>query len=428
MSQKIGFWAVFALVTGSQIGSGVFMLPASLAPFGLYSLAGWLIAGAGAIALALVFAALCSRYPKTGGPHVYVKEAFGPIAGFLTGWTYWVISWVSTTAVIIASIGYLTPLIGVHSPAVHLLLQLTLLFAITALNFRGVKAAGNAEFILTLLKMVPLVAMPVAALFYFNVDNFVMDATVSAAPLSQTLSRVTLLTLWGFIGLESATTPAESVENPSKTIPRAVVLGTIAVAVLYVVNSIGIMGVIPGAELAQAKAPYADAARFVLGGNWHLVISAIASIVCIGTLNAWMLASGQISLGLAQDDLMPAFFKRCNKFGAPYWGLSFCCMGIVPLLILTANENLAQQMNDIIDFSVVAFLFVYSLCCLSLIRVLLRERSAKVIGALVCGVIALAFCGWVIYETPMKTLLISSLFTLSGIPVYVGRSLLRARM
>ncbi len=116
MSRKIGFWSVFALVTGSQIGSGVFMLPANLAPYGFYSLAGWLFSGAGAIALALVFAGLCARFPQTGGPHVYVHHAFGRGWAFFTGWTYWVISWVSTTAVVVVSIGYLTPIIGHQSP------------------------------------------------------------------------------------------------------------------------------------------------------------------------------------------------------------------------------------------------------------------------------------------------------------------------
>src|SRR5580704_3865971 len=106
MSQKIGFWAVFALVAGSQIGSGVFMQPASLAPFGLYGLFGWLISGAGAIALALVFAWLCANFPKTGGPCVYMQEAFGPVVGYFTGWTYWVISWVSTTVLFVAAVGY----------------------------------------------------------------------------------------------------------------------------------------------------------------------------------------------------------------------------------------------------------------------------------------------------------------------------------
>ena len=149
MSKKMGFWSVFAIVTGSQIGSGVFMLPASLAPYGKFSIYGWLISAIGAICLSLVFSGLCQRFPRTGGPHAYAKAMFGYTAAFFTGWTYWVISWVSTTAVIIASISYLSPFIGSPSPFVYLLLELVLLISITYLNLKGVKAAGKAEFVLT---------------------------------------------------------------------------------------------------------------------------------------------------------------------------------------------------------------------------------------------------------------------------------------
>ncbi len=421
ISRKMGFWSIFALVTGSQIGSGVFMLPTSLAPFGLYGLAGWLLSGLGAITLALVFGQLCAWFPKTGGPHVYVNEAFGQSAAFFTGWTYWVISWVSTTVVIVASIGYLTPLIGLHSSFVTLSLEVALLLIITLLNFRGVNAAGRVEFLLTVLKIVPLCIIPLLALFYFDIGNFYVDASVASLPLSQLLSRVTLLTLWGFIGLESATTPAESVVNPSKTIPHALIAGTVCVALLYLANSLAIMGVIPGAQLMNSNAPYADAARIIFGGNWHLIISVIASVICIGTLNAWTLTSSQIALGLAQDGLMPALFGYKNKYDAPFWGLTISCIGIITLLTMTASNSLASQILTIIDFSVTAFLFVYALCCLAFFKILLQKKEAfsNKLPLILYGLVALAFCCWIIYETPLASIVIASLFTISGLPFYL---------
>lgn len=418
--RKMSFWSVFALVTGSQIGSGVFMLPANLASFGSYGLIGWIISGIGAVALALVFAQLCAWFPKTGGPHVYVHQAFGTSAAFFTGWTYWVISWISTTVVITASVGYLTPLIGTNAAAVNVCLEIALVIMIMLLNFKGVTVAGNMEFVLTLLKFVPLFIIPAAALFYFDSYNFIVDASVASYSLSQIISRVTLLTLWGFIGLESATTPAESVENPSSTIPRAIVLGTLSVALLYLVNSLAIMGIIPGNELMTSNAPYADASRMIFGGNWHLIISLIAAVICIGTLNAWTLTSGQIALGLAQDGLMPAIFRRKNKLGAPYWGLAVSCLGTIPLLIMTAHEHLATQILTIIDFSVTAFLFVYALCCLAFFRILMQKSATtrNISIHIFYGIIALAFCIWVIYETPLQVIATASLFALSGLPCY----------
>jgi APA family basic amino acid/polyamine antiporter len=282
MSQKIGFWAVFALVAGSQIGSGIFMQPASLAPYGRYSIYGWLISATGAITLALVFSWLCSKYPKTGGPCVYAEAAFGQTTGFFVGWTYWIISWVSTTVLFVASIGYLSPLLGHPSANVRLVLELLLLFFLTWLNLRGVVAAGKAEFILSLLKVIPLFLLPAIAIFYFDSGNLVVDPNViNKNQISDALGSVALLTLWGFIGLETATTAAGAVENPSKTIPKAIFWGTLFVALLYMFNSIAIMGLIPGPELALSKAPYADVAQSIFGGSWHLVVSAIAAIVCI---------------------------------------------------------------------------------------------------------------------------------------------------
>lgn len=166
MSNKIGFWAIFALVISSQIGSGIFMLPISLAPYGMYSLISWIISGLGAISLALVFASLCAKFPETGGPHVYVKHAFGPAAAFFVGWTYWVISWVSTTAVIVVGVGYLTPFFHEDIQNVHLFLEMLLLTIITLINFRGVATAGRVEFLLTVIKISVLLVIPIAALFF----------------------------------------------------------------------------------------------------------------------------------------------------------------------------------------------------------------------------------------------------------------------
>lgn len=422
--QKLHFWAVFSLVTSSQIGTGIFVSLVSLAPFGLFSLAAWFIAGIGAVALALVFAQLCSWMPKTGGPHVYVHHAFGPTLGFFTGWTYWVISWVSTTTVIVAAVSYLTPYVG-HNQNLHILLGITLLIAITYLNCLGVSTAGRAEFVLTILKVVPLLCVPLLGLYHFNIDHFSLDPTKALLSTKELLSPAILIAFYGFIGLESATTPAGSVENPSKTISRAVVLGTLCVAGLYILNSIGIMGAIPSKQLTESHAPYADVVQSILGGNWHLVISFIASIICIGTLNAWMLTSGQIALGLTQDGFLPEFFGRTNKYGAPFISLALSCVGIIPLLIMTGTGTLASQINVIIDVSATTFLFVYGMCCLAFFKYLIQQKHDFFSLLLLCcyGGVALSFCAWVLLSTSLYTLAMASLFILSGIPFFLWFSM-----
>lgn len=416
MANKIGFLTIFALVISSQIGSGIFMLPVSLAPYGIYSFISWVISGLGAISLALVFALLCAKFPETGGPHIYVKHAFGPTAAFFVGWTYWVISWVSSTAVVVASVGYLTPLFYGDMSHLRLLLELLLFVIITLINLRGVTAAGSVEFVLMIIKITALFSIPVIALFHFDRDNFVVSSEISRLTISQILARSTLLTMWCFIGLESATAPAGSVNNPAKTIPRAIVLGTVCVAIIYLINSFAIMGLINGDELANSKAPYVDAIKIMFSGNWHLIISIIAFIVCVGSLNAWVLASGQVALGLAENKLMPQFFTKKNRYDSPFWGIVISSLGTSILLIFTSSDNFAKQITSIIDFSVISFLFVYLACILAFLKFFIQEKSCY---KLLIGVIATVFCCWIVFETPIKTLLIASLFTVSGIPIYL---------
>ncbi len=417
MSKKIGFWSVFALVTGSQIGSTILVAPASLAQYGVFSLVGWLISGFGAIALCFVFASLCARFPETGGPHTYVNHLFGRTAAFFTGWTYWVVSWVSSTIVVITAVGALSPFLGDISKFSELALQIFLLLVIGFLNLKGVRAAGRAELILMLMKFAPLIIIPLAALFYFDVKNFVISDQVAAVPVSSILSKVVLLTFFGFIGLECATVPAGDIDQPKKTIPKAIIVGTLSVALLYVFNSVGIMGIMPSAELAQSKAPYVDASKIIFGGNWHFLIALVASITCIGSLNAWVLASSQIVFGLAQDGLMPKIFAKKNQNEAPYFSVIISCAGTIPLLILTTNDNMAAQISLIVDFSVTAFLFVYLACCFALIKFQLKEEEVS-FPQLLCGILAAIFCFWVIYETPIKSLCVAMLFVCTGIPVY----------
>jgi len=416
-SNKIGFWPLFALVTGSQIGSGVFMLPSILAPYGPYAIAGWILSGLGAIALAMVFAQLCQEYPETGGPHVYVEKAFGRSAGFFTGWTYWVISWISTTVVFAACVGYLSPLLGTNNPLILVGIQIMLLLSTTALNLRPAGTVGKAESLLTSLKFIPLLAIPALILYRFSFNNIVLSHTIAALPTSTILSQTTLLTLWGFIGLESATAPAGLVKNPGRTIPLAIIIGTASVAALYLFNSISIMGALPSALLSTSAAPYAEAVQAVFGGSWHLIISLISALVCLSTVNAWTLTSGQIALGLAEANLLPAFFKKKNRHGAPYWPLIISCIGTIPLLILLSSKSLAHQVSTIIDFSVTSFLFVYLACCAAFIQLLITKKAKKW-SSWLAVLIASFFCLWILCSIPGQMLLKAIWFTLSGVPMY----------
>jgi APA family basic amino acid/polyamine antiporter len=416
-SNKIGFWAVLAIVIGSQIGSGVFMLPATLAPFGIYSIGGWIVSGIGAISLSMVFANLCAQYPKTGGPHVYINAVFGKTIAFFTGWTYWVVSWVSTTTVIIAATGYIAALFDISDEGIYLLIELSLLFAVCFINLFGVCIAGRAESILTALKFLPLFVIPACAMFFYDSSNLAPQNYIEGNADFSSLAQAALITLWGFIGLECATAPAGSVVRPEVTIPKALIIGTIIVALVYVFNSVAIMGLMPAEMLNVSRAPYVDAAKVIFGGNWHMVISGVAAIVCVGTLNAWVLTSGQIALGLSEDGMMPKIFSKKSHRGAPYVGVIVSCLGIVPVLLMSATKSIASAVSIVIEFSVVSFLFIYLLCSVANIFVIWRNKSISF--HYLSSFIACLFCVWVISQSDLENIMISTFFTLTGIPVYI---------
>ena len=252
MAKKLNFRSVVALVIGSQIGSGIFLLPTSLAPFGPISLLGWLLSGMGALLLALVFSQLSMHTSQGGGPHVYIERAFGRKAAFFTAWTYWLISWASSIAVIVAAIGYLSPIIGISGPVLTLSLELIIITVITGINIKSASLAGSCEIFLSFLKCAPLILIPIAGFFFLKAEYF---EPIPGVPFVSSLNTTTLLTFWGFIGVETATTAAGIVENPTKTIPKAVLLGTIVVAAIYFLNSFAVMGVVPPDVLATSQAP-----------------------------------------------------------------------------------------------------------------------------------------------------------------------------
>ena len=416
--KKIGFGSVLAIVFSSQIGSGIFMLPSTLAPFGVYGIFGWCFAGIGAILLAMVFAELCSRFPRTGGPHTYVREMFGEIPSFFVGWAYWLVSWVSTSVVIISSIAYLTPLLGDLDLSTSLILEIALLLIITGVNCRSVELAGKLEIVLTAFKFIPFVIVPAILIWSFDSANIAISSNYASLPPLKIAVMVSILCFWGFIGLECATTPAESVCNPSKTIPRAIIFGTCAVALVYFVNSAAIMGVVPAAKLATSEAPFVDAVSMVGGRNISLLLSLIASIVCIGTLNAWMLASAQISLGLAQDGLLPKFFATKNVNNAPYVSVLISAIGMMPILVLTKDKGLAEQISYIINFSVLAFIMVYIACCFVFLKIVIAEKKW---GKTTIGVLALGFCLLMIADSSAQSICISLSFFISGAPLLLFR-------
>ena len=270
LKRSMGLWMATALVVGNMVGSGIFTLPAVLAgEAGPASILALVFTGIGAMLLALVFANLGRAHPRTGGPYYFARRAFGDFVGFQTAWAYWIAAWVGNAAIAVAFAGYL----GVFWGDVNTTNWLAALVAVgaiwlfTLVNILGARETGVAQVVTTVLKFVPLAVIGIVGLFYIKGGNFT-PFTPANGGFDWHINAAATLALWAFIGLESATVPAEEVKDPERTIPRATILGTLATTLLYVVALVAIVGVLSQAALAGSSAPFADAANAIWGGTF----------------------------------------------------------------------------------------------------------------------------------------------------------------
>src|SRR5690606_41075171 len=243
-------------------------LPASLAAYQGAGLVAWLLSAAGAVALALVFSRLSRRMPAAGGLYAYTRESFGPALGFLVFWGYWLSSVATLSALAVAFVGYLDPFMSgiVRQPVLAALLAVGAIWLLVGVNVVGAAAAGRTQILTVALKLLPLLVVGIGGLLAFQPSSFAWpEATSEVSGAGQVVAAMTL-TLWAFLGLETATIPADSVRDTARTIPRPTVVGTIATAVIYIVATVGVLSVVRVPTLRASAAPVGVRAAALFGG------------------------------------------------------------------------------------------------------------------------------------------------------------------
>ena len=420
-ARTIGFWTAVALVMGNMIGSGVFLLPASLAPYGGISLVGWLVSTAGAVLLALVFARLARLNPATGGPYAYTRRAFGDLPGFLVAWGYWISVWSANAALSVAFVGYLDPFIPriVRNPISAAGLAVGTLWLLTAVNFRGVRTAGRVQVVTTALKILPLVFVGTAGLFFLDRSHFGI-AQAGPGAFARGVTTTATLTLWAFLGLECATIPAGSIRDAEHVIPRATVVGTMLTGLIYIISTIGVIGVLSPATLGQTTAPFAEAARAIGGDRAAAVIALGAAISCFGALNGWILIVGQLPMAVAQDGLFPRIFGRLSDRGTPVAGMAIGGILATALITMNYSRGLVELFTFSILLSTLSTLVPYAFCSLAGFITNRGEPRGKQ-GAVPSAIAALAFAYslWAIGGAGAEVVYWGFLLLIAGLPVYV---------
>jgi len=419
--RQLGLVALTALVIGNMVGSGVFLLPASLALYGGMSVLGWLVSAAGSMAFGLVIARLARRLPAVGGPYVYTREAFGEFAGFLVGWGYWISCWCGQAAVAVAMTSYLGslfPWVEAHPLSV----ALTAIAFLCGVNVWGVRAAGFVQVVTTLLKLLPLAAIALFGLAHFEPAHFRPFNPTGEPPLNAVMGCLAL-TLWAFQGFESASVAAGEARDARRNVPRATLIGIGVVTVLYISSTLAVMGLVPPAELAASSAPFADAAR-ALWGSWAAKLVATGAFVsCFGALNGWILVAGRMPLAIARDGLFPRFFGRLSARGTPVVGLVLSSSLACLLVFSNFTGSLVVMFTGMTVLAALSALVPFVFCSMADILLAVRAREPLALGVTI-ALIAFAYGLLTIAGAGTEYVAWGFLLLLGGIPFYV---LARAR-
>ena len=393
--KKLGLFALTSLVTGNMIGSGVFVLPADLARVGAISLYSWAFTAIGAFLIALVFSRVSHIVTKPGGPYVYVDKGLGKFMGFQTAYIYWIYTGIGNVAITVALVGYLRVFFPqLANPVLGMTVATGVLATLVLVNITGVTRAGMVQSVTTVFKLMPLLVIAVFGWKYFHPDYITCSFNTSGESNLSAFSHAANLTLWAFMGIESATVPSGSVDNPRRNIPLATLIGTAIAAAFYMVCSVVVMGMIPAEILRDSTAPFACAAGMIFGRTGELLVAAGAVVSCFGCLNGWVLIQSQIAMTIADNGLFPKIFAKRNRFNAPGLGLLVNFVILDSILWLTMNPNLVSQFQLAILAATTACLFDYFNVAISELILLLQFDKFKSNSSKMHAVIALLAAGY----------------------------------
>ncbi|HEY2177953.1 MAG TPA: amino acid permease [Caulobacteraceae bacterium] len=426
--RSLGLWMCVALVVGNIIGISVFLLPASLAPFGFNALTGWLVTLAGCLVLAGVFAALSRRFPEADGPFSYIRGVLGETAAFVAGWCYWVSCWCGNAVLAIGVVGYLKAAIPALGILPDWLLALTLLWTCVAINALGLRSGGRVQMATTVLKLLPMAAIILLGVWILVSAPVTFGRHLPATPLSLTGTMMAAtLTLAAMLGIECATIPAGRVRDPARTVPLATMVGVTVSAVIYIAVSTIPMLLTPQAELAHESAPFVDLLNRLAvagSGRWLALFVVISGLGC---LNGWTLITGEMTRTMAAAGTLPSPLARANRWDAP--GVALVVTGAFGsvLVAMSFSHSLVQAFTFMINVVTAASLPLYLLCAVSLAALGLgaRKRGSRRIIAL--GLAGAAYCIFVFVGVGWEPFVWALGLAAAGLPVLALERLGRRR-
>jgi APA family basic amino acid/polyamine antiporter len=407
---KMGIWMTSALVVGTIIGAGIFMLPVSLAPLGPNALIGWLVSGVGVMCIVFALAQL-SRL-SGDGIQANIEREFGPTVAFLVAWSFWFSNWVAAASVAIGGASALS-FIGLTSSAAVVPLAIGSVVVLTAINAMGARAAGGVSIITVAIKVLPILAV----IWLFAERGAAGEAYEPLAPMPigiASIATATALTFFALTGFESATAPVGKVRDPGRTIPRALLGGTLSVLVLYLIAGTAIQMLLPADVIVNSSAPFADA----LVSRWgHGVASFAALAIAVsafGCLNGLILSSGELGYSMALRGDLPAIITRTRGINTPVVSQMIVAVLIILLLLANSSRSTANLYTFIVLLSTAGIIVLYFVGALAA----WKANPARGARSIVVG--AVLFSAFAAYGTGLEACLWCIALLAAGLVIRAG--------
>jgi len=416
-TRRIGLFPATMLVAGNMIGAGIFMMPTVMASIGGISTLGWFVTVPGAFIIGYMFARLAQASPKAGGPYAYAREGLGDFGGFQCNLLYWFSNVVANIAIATSITGYLTVFIpALRNPYLAACSTTLIIWLSAILNMVGPRTVTRFETFTTLLGVGPIALVGILGWLHFDPAIFAAGWNPSGvAPFDAVSSAVSIM-FWAFMGVESASVAAGVVENPERNVARATLLGVLIAALVYVLATTAIMGIIPNEALRHSSAPFADATMRAIGPLGAALITICAIVKGAGCLGGWTLINAETALATARDGLFPKAFARTDARGVPVRGLVIVSILMTAILFVTLSPSVGEAFMTLADISVLLVLTPYIFAAVSVSHYAQSGMVAK--GTIWLALLTIAYCLAVIVSSAGVSVAISMAIGLSTAPLF----------
>ncbi len=420
-NSKMSVTQLTLLTALNMMGSGIIMLPTKLAQVGTFSIVSWLVTATGSTALAYAFAKCGMLSRNKAGMGGYAEYAFGKSGSFMANYTYCVSLLIANIAIAISAVGYGIALFDIHlSPVETCLATIAVLWICTVLNFKGASITGALSSFTAWGVILPVGFLSFFGWYWFSPDLYIASWNPHHIPTFDAVSSSIAMTLWAFLGLESACANAEAVENPEKNVPKAVMCATLGVAVIYILSTNVAAGIVNNEALVNSTAPFGLVFSTIFDGTIGKIVMAMMVLSCSGSLLSWQFTIARVFKASADDGYFPHWFSKVTKDDAPIVGMLIIVCTQTLMALMTISPSLYKQFNTLVNLAVVTNIMPY---ILSMAAVFVMVKVEHVNPHQATFIKTMAFIGalysfYALYASGFSAMTYGSLVTFAGWTLY----------